>query len=105
MQVALLPSSLLARGFENKSRKVGASEREPGNEAIGPFSDSTPMQLQIHADRPEPIMLQNLPIMLCCTAPKMYLLCSLNVPIMLKLCSSKLSKLASFFSRRCGAVR
>ena len=24
------------------------------------------------------IMLENLPIMLCCTAPKMYLLCSLN---------------------------
>ena len=32
-------------------------------------------------------MLQNLPIMLCCTAPKMYALCSINVPIMLKLCS------------------
>ena len=39
------------------------------------------------SNRPEPIMLQNLPIMLCCTAPKMYLLCSINVPIMLKLCS------------------
>ena len=29
------------------------------------------------------IMLANLPIMLCCTAPKMYLLCSTNAPIML----------------------
>ena len=29
-------------------------------------------------DRGRRIMLENLPIMLCCTAPKMYLLCSLN---------------------------
>ena len=28
-------------------------------------------------------------IMLCCTAPKNYLLCSTNVPIMLKFCSLK----------------
>ena len=27
------------------------------------------------------------PIMLCCTAPKIFLLCSTNVPIVLKLCS------------------
>ena len=38
-------------------------------------------------DRGERIMLKNLPIMLCCTAPKMHLLCSTNVPIMLRLCS------------------
>ena len=37
--------------------------------------------------RGERIMLKNLPIMLCCTAPKMHLLCSTNVPIMLRLCS------------------
>ena len=32
-------------------------------------------------------MLKNLPIMLCCTAPKILLLCSTNAPIMHKLCS------------------
>ena len=35
------------------------------------------------------IMLENLPIMLCCTAPKMYLLCSTNAPIMLDKLSTK----------------
>ena len=35
--------------------------------------------------RPAPIMLKNLPIMLCCTAPKKYLLCSIIIPIMLEL--------------------
>ena len=38
-------------------------------------------------NRGEQIMLKNLPIMLCYTAPKMHLLCSTNVPIMLRLCS------------------
>ena len=37
--------------------------------------------------RGEQIMLKKLPIMLCCTAPKRHLLCSTNVPIMLRLCS------------------
>ena len=35
--------------------------------------------------RGEQIMLQFLPIMLCCTAPKNYLLCLYHVPIMLNL--------------------
>ena len=42
--------------------------------------------------RGEPIMLKNLPIMLCHSARKRYLLCSTFVPIMLnffQLCSSK----------------
>ena len=32
--------------------------------------------------RGEPIMLKNVPIMLCCSARKRYLLCSTFVPIM-----------------------
>ena len=39
--------------------------------------------------RGERIMLRNLPIMLCCTAPNKHLLCSTNPPIMLKLCPQK----------------
>ena len=35
------------------------------------------------------IMLKNLPIMVCCTAPKMYLLYSTNTPIMLDKLSTK----------------
>ena len=37
--------------------------------------------------RTQPTMLKY-PIMLCCTAPKIFLLCSTNAPIVLKLCSS-----------------
>ncbi len=39
------------------------------------------------ANRAEPIMLKKVPTMLCCTAPKIFLLCSTNAPIMLKICS------------------
>ena len=42
--------------------------------------------------RGERIMLKHLPTMLCCTAPKMHLLCSTNVPIMLRLWLIKLSR-------------
>ena len=47
--------------------------------------------------RGAPIMLKNLPIMLCHSARKRYLLCSTFVPIMLnfvQLCSSKYSNFA-----------
>ena len=39
------------------------------------------------------IVLKNLPIMLCCTAPKIYLLCSTNTPIMLKLRIARVRKI------------
>ena len=39
-------------------------------------------------------MLKNIPIMLCCTASKIFLSCSTNAPIMLKLCSLNVTLIA-----------
>ena len=53
-------------------------------------------QLPRPPSKDEPIMLKNVPIMLCCTAPKIFLLCStkFNAPIMLKLCSLNVTLIA-----------
>jgi len=39
------------------------------------------------------IVLKYLPIMLCCTVPKIYLLCSTNATIVLKLCIARVHKI------------
>ena len=57
------------------------SETQKGQNAVCGFASTCIWQ----PCRAEPIMLKKYPIMPCCTAPKIFLLCSTNAPIVLKL--------------------